>query len=172
MIRTEFRFTTPDLVQPGTLAEMLMTCYAPLVSTDRRLWDPEVAEWERFDHEVYMNPSTIGDCTFITWWKKRPIGFASFDPRSGPENGVIGHNCIRPEFQNQGAGEAQIHEILRRFKLRKIRNAHVSTLDHPFFHTAYLMYLACGFEILDQQPWPAEPAFKLIRLERNLEDTD
>ncbi len=165
------RFTSPDLVPSGTLAEMLTTCYEPLVSSDPKLWGPEVKEWERFDQDVYANPTTVGDCTFITWWEKNPIGFGSFDPRPGPGHGIIGHNCILPEYQRQGAGKAQICEVLRRFKLREIQIARVSTLDHPFFNPARRMYLACGFQVFERRPWPASPALIEIHFERKLEDT-
>lgn len=149
---------------------MLRTCYAPLVSSDPRLWSPEVREWVRFDGEVYQNPATIGECTFLSWWGESLIGFASYDPRRRPDCGVIGHNCILPEYQNRGAGKLQIREILRRFQQLGIRSARVSTLDIPFFLPARRMYFACGFHISREQPWPVYPKLKLLHFERKLEE--
>jgi GNAT superfamily N-acetyltransferase len=147
-----------------------MTCYAPLVASDPAFWGPEVKNWERFDDDVYQNIETIGDCTLLTWQNEHLIGFASFDPRPQPDYGIIGHNCILPEFQNQGAGKAQICEILRRLQQRRIQAAHVSTLDHAFFLPARRMYLACGFHISTRQPWKSLPDLDLISYKRTLED--
>lgn len=139
----DLKFTPPQTQPPGTLAEILKICNSQLVSSNPLIWIPEVTDWERFDFDVYRNPDTVGDCTFLTWWEKQLIGFASFDPRPRPEYGLIGHNCVLPEFQNRGAGKAQICEVLRRFNLRGIQSARVSTLDHPFFQPAVRVYTAC-----------------------------
>jgi len=167
----DLKFTPPQTQPPGTLAEILKMCYSRLVASNPLLWNPEVKDWERFDFDVYRNPNTVGDCTFLTWWDKQIIGFASFDPRPRPVYGLIGHNCVLPEFQNHGVGKAQIYGVLRRLNLREIQSARVSTLDHPFFQPARRMYLACGFKVADRQPWPASPDFVLIHFEKKVGDS-
>nr|AQS28971.1 hypothetical protein [uncultured archaeon] len=69
----------------------------------------------------------------------------SYDPRQGPEFGIIGDNCILPKFRGNGYGKKQIEEILKRFRERKFRNARVSTSEHPFFISAQKMYPSIGF---------------------------
>jgi GNAT superfamily N-acetyltransferase len=40
-----------------------------------------------------------------------------------PERGLIGWNFVVPEYQGQGIGKAQIHEILHTFRIKGIRKA-------------------------------------------------
>jgi len=162
------KFSTPQAKQPGTIASILRSCYAWLVSTDPNLWSPEILEWERFDKDVYENPETIGECTFLSWWGEKLVGFGSFDPRQMPEFGIIGHNCILPEFQRRGFGKQQITEILRRFCLMGTAIAKVVTLDHPFFAPAQAMYIACGFQEVRRYPWGINLQYSFIEYIKHL----
>lgn len=54
------KFSPPQAKQPGTIASILRSCYARLVSSDPKIWNPEIQEWERFDMDVYENPETVG----------------------------------------------------------------------------------------------------------------
>ena len=38
----------------------------------------------------------------------RIAGFGSWDPRQAPDYGIIGHNCVLPEFRGEGLGKQQI----------------------------------------------------------------
>jgi GNAT superfamily N-acetyltransferase len=162
------KFTSPGDQKPGTLAAILKTCYADLVASDPDLWGNETDEWERFDNDVYEDPASIGDCTFLSWFDDKLIGFASYDPRQWPALGIIGHNGIIPEYQKQGFGKQQIAEILRRFQKMGFKRAKVSTLDHPFFVPAQKMYLSCGFCVMRWIPWEGCQKYRLIEYEKDL----
>lgn len=95
-------------------------------------------------------------------------GFGSYDPRGKPEYGVIGHNCILPEFRGKGLGKQQIQEIFRRFQTIGIRTAKVSTNDHPFFVPAQWMYTASGFREVRRIPWDRNPRLSLIEYEKEI----
>jgi len=162
------KFSPPQVLEPGTIASILRCCYARLVSSDPELWNPEILEWKQFDKDIYENPETVGDSTFLSWWGKRLVGFGSFDPRQMPDVGIIGHNCILPEFQGRGFGKQQISEILRRFRTVGIANAKVVTLDHPFFAPARAMYIACGFQEERRYPWGTNLQYGFIEYKKSL----
>ncbi|MHC4636776.1 MAG: GNAT family N-acetyltransferase [Planctomycetota bacterium] len=110
------------------------------------LWNDELEEKiKQFDREVFENPDTVGACAFISTLNGNPIGMASWDPRQGPEFGIIGYNCILPEYQGRGFGKTQIKEILKRLQYQRFKKVIVTTGEHPFFDPADKMYLACGF---------------------------
>lgn len=162
------KFTSPSIQKPGTIATILKTCYADLVSSDPDLWSNEEAGWERFDTDVYEDPDSIGECTFLSWLDEKLIGFASYDPRQWPSIGIIGHNGILPDYQRRGLGKQQIEEILRRFRKMGFKRAKVSTLDHPFFVPAQKMYLSCGFCVKRWIPWEGGHKYRLIEYEMDL----
>jgi RimJ/RimL family protein N-acetyltransferase len=105
-----------------------------------------IDNWKKFDEAAFNNLNTIGKCVFVTSLGKKVIGFGSYDPRQWPEIGVIGHNCILPEFRGHGYGIAQIIETIKRFRKKKYKKARASTGDHPFFLASQKMYLSCGFK--------------------------
>lgn len=164
------RFTAPLDQGFGTIASVLKRSYADLVESDPQHWGPEVPKWEAFDREVFEHPGTVGACVFLSWSDDRLIGFGSFDPRQKPEFGIVGHNCVLPEFRGRGFGTQQIREILQRFRARGIQKARVSTNAHPFFTAAQRMYASCGFRETRRRPWADDPAQSLIEYELALND--
>jgi len=162
------RFTPPFERGPGVVAWLLKRSYAKLVATDQHNWESEIEKWEQADRSVFENPGTVGACTFLSWAEADLVGFFCFDPRLRPAYGVIGHNCILPEFQGQGFGKQQIHEIIRRFNVMGIKAAKVSTNDHPFFTPAQRMYIACGFREVKRVPWDRDPKQNMIHYEMEL----
>ncbi len=133
------RFTSPKDHAPRTVFGLLKRAWDPL-------WNSRLEEKIRqFDGEVTEQPETVGACTFITCLGSQPVGMASYDPRQGPDKGIIGWNCVVPEHQGKGIGKKQIWEILRIFRVRGIRKACVTTTDAEFFVPAQRMYEGCGF---------------------------
>ena len=98
----------------------------------------------------------------------RVVGFGSYDLRQRPALGIVGHNCILPEFRGRGFGKEQILEILRRFRIQGIRKAKTSTGARPFFHPAQRMYIACGFQETGRVPCDADPSQDVIEYEMEL----
>jgi len=152
--------------QVGTVAFLLLQSYADLLLNP--LWEGEKERFIQADREVFANPDTVGKCTFATCLRGALIGFASFDPRQKPELGIIGHNCILPEFRGNGYGKQQILEVLSRFKSREIGKAVVSTSEHPFFLPAQRMYLSCGFQEKRRYTGGPDSRYRLIEYERDL----
>ena len=164
----ELRYTSPFEREPGIISGLLNQSYAELVQAQPELWESEKENWEEFDRNVFQNPGTIGACTFLTWCEKDVVGFFSFNPRPGPAYGVIGHNCILPEYRNRGFGKRQIAEILRQFEQMGIRQARVSTNDDPFFVPAQRMYTACGFVEVNRVPFDRDPKQNMIHYEMEI----
>ena len=171
-MESELRFTSTLGQHGGLIASMLKRSYAELIRADPEHWGREVPEWERFDHEVFEHPDTVGICVFLSWSRRQLVGFASYDPRQGPKLGIVGHNCVLPEFRGNGFGNQQVWEVLRRFQAMGIRVARTSTGDGQFFIPARRMYAACGFREAVQRPWPRDPSQNIIEYELTLDKQD
>jgi GNAT superfamily N-acetyltransferase len=152
--------------QPGALSDLIRRSYARLVQECSEHWKDEAKEWDDFDRQAFAHPGTIGTCVLISCLDDQPVGLASYDPRNEPEYGRVGQNCILPEFRGRGFGKQQILEVLRRLKGRRIRNARVTTSEHPFFLPARKMYEALGFKETRRFPGGPDPRYGIIELER------
>lgn len=166
----ELTFTSIRDQPSGLIASMLKRSYVDLVDADQERWGPEVSSWEEFDREVFERPHTVGACVFLSWWDDKLVGFASYDPRQRPDVGIVGHNCVLPEFRGNGFGKEQIKEVLRRFRTMGISLARVSTLDTPFFTPARRIYTACGFRETARHPWGVDPLHYVIEYEVRLDE--
>lgn len=171
-MESELRFTSILGQHSGLIASMLKRSYADLVAADREHWSPEVPRWEQFDREVFEHPDIVGRSVFLSWSGDQLAGFASYDPRQEPELGIVGHNCVLPEFRGNGFGKQQVQEVLRRFRAMGIRSARTSTGDGPFFIPARRMYAACGFREVRRTPWPGDPSHNVIEYELRLDKQD
>jgi GNAT superfamily N-acetyltransferase len=148
--------------EPGAIYAILAGCYAGIL--DDTLRD----SLRQFDHEIFAAPDTVGACAFISSIDEQSVGFFSYDPRQGPEVGIIGHNGVRPVFQNRGYGTQQIQEILRRFASRGFARACVSTSEHPFFAPARRMYEKCGFRQCGTTPDDRWGPYAIVHYEKSL----
>lgn len=161
------QFVPLSKYKSGLLFQLLSKSYKGLIENYHLPHKEKLIEnWKKFDKEAFSNPK-ISNCVFITCIDDKPIGFASYDPRQGPEYGVIGHNCILPKYQGKGYGKKQILELLRRLKELHVKKARVSTGDHPFFISAHRLYLGCGFKIIDRMK-AGKQDFPMIRYEMTL----
>lgn len=142
--------------EPGIIFELLSICYADIL-------DQELKEQlQKFDGEVFKNPDTVGACTFITTLGPDMVGMASYDPRNVPKIGIIGHNCILPEYRRKGYGSKQIIEIVRRLKSMPVEYITVSTSEDPFFEPARKMYLSCGFSETKRKKKHPHDSYKTV----------
>ena len=138
-------FTSIDNYRAGCIVELLTRSYHALLQEDISFRTSEVPKWREFDREVVSTPDIFRGCIFFSWLDENLVGFGSFDPRPKPEFGIVGHNCILPEFRNRGLGKQQLREILLRLEEIGIKLVKASTNEHPFFLPAQKMYTACGF---------------------------
>ena len=164
------QFKSIDKQESGILYSLLCQSYADLIKSDPIHWMSEENNWKEFDRDAFGNPETIGACVFFSWRGRELIGFASFDPRKAPKIGIIGHNCILPEFCGQGYGNQQINEILERFMILGIQTAQVTTNSNPFFVPAQRMYKSCGFQEISREPWEVDKTQMLIHYQKELDN--
>lgn len=154
--------------KPGTIRELLSRSYEDFIASGRLDQIFPSSKWPAFDAHVFENPDTLGRCVFITCVDDQPVGFASWDPRCGPVQGVIGHNCVLPEHRGKGYGRMQIQEVLRRFREAGLQRAIVITGDDPFFVPAQRMYLSCGFRLASRMPCRPDLTYGTIKYELDL----
>jgi RimJ/RimL family protein N-acetyltransferase len=148
--------------EPGTVYVILAECYADILDT--ALQD----SLSQFDREVFAAPDTVGACALISSIGDETVGFLSYDPRQGPEIGLVGHNGVLPAFQGRGYGTQQILEIIRLFTSRQFACARVSTSEHPFFTPARKMYERCGFRQCGRDPNDRWRPYGVIHYEKPL----
>jgi GNAT superfamily N-acetyltransferase len=120
-------YTSPLHEKPGLITGILERSYRRLAILDTFAWSGENAKWWNFEKEIFRYPHAIGACVFLTWYDGRLAGFGSYNPRLGPGLGMVGHNCILPEFRGRGLGKKQIGEILQRLQSMAVKTARVST---------------------------------------------
>ena len=156
------KFSKSTEYEQGIIFSLLKESYG-------EVWNDKLEQsLKESDKEVFENPDIVGACVFISTLNGKPVGMASWDPRQGPELGIMGHSCILPEFQGRGYGREQINEILKRFKLNKFVKVRVTTGEEPFFKPARKMYLSCGFKETKRYDSCYNPPYKSIDYEIEL----
>ncbi|HAM53333.1 MAG TPA: hypothetical protein DCP92_22550 [Nitrospiraceae bacterium] len=162
------KFKAPFEFKPGIIVSLLERSYAEISSSDPKYWNQEKKKWTEFDQEVFRYPKTVGACVFLTLSDDQLVGFGSYDNRPMPAFGLIGHNCILPNFRGKGFGKQQIIEILNRFRSMAIKTAKASTCSHPFFVRAQRMYISCGFIEINRRPWDMDYSQHIIEYEKKV----
>jgi GNAT superfamily N-acetyltransferase len=153
-----------DLFEPGLIEKLLKSSYKDFFrwfpNEKQRLYD----QWEREDKEALNNPDTIGRHVLFTCIKDNPIGYFSWDDRQYPL-GIVGQNCILPDYQGQGYGKRQIEYIIGIFKNKKFNQIRAVTGDHEFFIAAQKMYLKSGFQ---EEKKTQGDLFKLVEFSKRI----
>ena len=139
-------FKPIDNFQPGQIEELIKVCYRGLIELFPAEKNRFYQQWEYEDKLAFQNMDTIGRNAMFTCIDDSPIGYFSWDNRHYP-NGIIGQNCILPDYQRLGYGKAQIELIKKIFKDNKFKTITAITGDHDFFNPAQKMYKECGFDI-------------------------
>ncbi|MGA2361573.1 MAG: GNAT family N-acetyltransferase [Candidatus Aminicenantales bacterium] len=168
MKTTTLKFASISHYQPGALSALIHKSYAGLIQECPEYWEQEGKKWDDFDRQSFAHPDTIGKCVFVSCLDDQSIGLASYDPRHGPRYGLIGQNCVLPEYRGRGFGKQQILEILGRFGESQTSAARVSTSEHPFFMPAQKMYQSLGFKETRRFVGGPDPRYKVIELEIDL----
>ncbi len=139
------KFRKLTAYKEGLIFSLLNRSYKGLLREKLALAEKWQQDWKQYDKEVIQFPKTIGASGFITIYNEIIIGFGSYDLRQRPELGIVGHNCILPEYRGKGFGKAQVLKIISIFKELGLKTAKVTTGEHPFFIPAQKMYISCGF---------------------------
>src|SRR4030042_1754195 len=100
-------FKTIDNFKPGLIQSILKNSYAEFIDCFPKDKGKFYKQWEQEDSDAFNNPQTIGKYIFITCLKDLPVGYCSWDDRQYPV-GIIGQNCIIPEYQRKGYGRKQL----------------------------------------------------------------
>jgi len=161
-MRAALTFTKATQFDPGAVYAILSACFAEILDAtlERKL--------RQFDRDVFANPDTIGACTRITSVAGRTVGLASYDPRQGPQLGLIGYHGVLPPFRRQHYGRRQIDEIIRTLTARRFAAVRVTTSLHPFFKPARRLYEACGFHEIQRTPPSGKHTHLLVVYQMNL----
>lgn len=153
-----------DKFRSGLIEKLLKTSYQRLIDYFPDEKQRFYSQWEKEDYETFSNPDTIGKHVLFTCISNNPIGYFSWDDRQYPM-GIIGQNCILPEYQGQGYGRKQIEKIVKIFKDKNFSEIKATTGDHDFFISAQKMYAYCGFQEL--RKWKGD-LFNLIEFSKQI----
>jgi GNAT superfamily N-acetyltransferase len=147
----------------GSLADILVECYRPLLSTVPAETARKLCQsWQEYDRSVHEERDTVGRCGFMTITENHLVGFASWDPRNWPDVGRIGHHCVRPQYQGRGYGRRQVAEILERLRTLGFAKVQARTDEHPFFEPARRVYVKCGFVVVERKTGMLTPDYRMI----------
>ncbi len=139
-------FKEIDNFKPGLIEQLLKTCYKGLIDYFPEEKQRLFCQWEKEDSEAFNNLETIGRHVKFSCLDNNAIGYFSWDDRQYPL-GIIGQNCILPNFQGQGYGKEQIELIIEIFQDKNFKEVKAITGDHDFFMPAQKIYISCGFKV-------------------------
>jgi GNAT superfamily N-acetyltransferase len=157
-------YRTIDNFRSGLIEKLLKTSYKRLIDYFPNDKQRYYTQWEKEDSEAFNNPDTIGKYVLFSCISNNPIGYFSWDDRQYPL-GIIGQNCILPNFQGQGYGRKQIDLMIKIFQDKKFNEIKAITGDHDFFISAQKMYTNCGFQ--EQRKMEGD-LFKLIEFSKQI----
>jgi GNAT superfamily N-acetyltransferase len=134
-----------EFFERGIIQKLIKKCYEDLFHyfPDEKL--RLYKHWEQEDKKAFNNPSTIGKNLLFTCLNDNPIGYFCWNNRKFSK-GVIGQNCVLPEYQNRGYGKKQVEAMIKIFEDAKFSEISAITGDHDFFKPAQNMYIGCGFK--------------------------
>jgi GNAT superfamily N-acetyltransferase len=139
-------YKTIDHFKPGLIETLVKKCYERLIHYFPHEKQRLYSRWENEDLEAFNNPETVGKYVLFTCIGNKPIGYFSWDDRRYPV-GIVGQNCILPNYQGKGYGKKQIERIIKIFQDKKFSKIQAITGDHDFFSSAQKMYINCGFKV-------------------------
>lgn len=143
-------FKTIRDFKPGQIQKLTKNCYHGLIEYFPNEKNRLYHKWEYEDKLAFQNIDTIGRHILFSCIENKTIGFFSWDDRQFP-NGMIGQNCILPDFQGHGYGTRQIEKIIDILKIDNFKFLFAETGDHKFFYPAHKMYEKNGFKIKEKR---------------------
>jgi len=136
--------------KPGKIQELIKNCYRGLIEYFPNEKNRLYHQWENEDKLAFQNIATIGRHILFSCIENNTIGLFSWDNRQFP-NGIIGQNCILPDFQGNGYGTQQIEKIIDILKINNFKTLSVETGSHEFFIPSLKMYEKNGFKIKEKR---------------------
>jgi GNAT superfamily N-acetyltransferase len=136
--------------KPGQIQELIKKCYQDLIDYFPSEKEKLYHQWENEDKAAFKKMETIGKLILFSCIEKNLIGFISWDNRQFP-NGIVGQNCILPDYQGHGYGTKQLEKIIDILRNDKFKTLSAETGDHDFFIPARKMYEKCGFIIKEKR---------------------
>jgi len=124
-----------------------------------RQWQEELRRVGR-DVDGRRIPRDFG--AFVTYLGDKPIGTGVPHLTESTDLGLIGFNCIIPEYRCRGYGRMQVEEIVRRLRACGVERVEATTSLHPLFLPARRMYVACGFKESRTRPTGCSGQYPLI----------
>jgi GNAT superfamily N-acetyltransferase len=140
-----FNYKTINDFNPGQIEELLKICYQGLITIFPEEKQNFFLQWKKEDREAFNNKETIGKHILFSCLSNNVIGYFSWDDRQFPL-GLVGQNCILPNYQGQGFGKKQIEFIIKVFQDNNFEEIKAITGAHDFFLPAQKVYLSCGFK--------------------------
>lgn len=136
--------------KPGQIQKLTKKCYHDLIEYFPNEKNRLHHQWETEDKLAFRNIDTIGRHILFSCIENSIIGFFSWDDRQFP-NGIIGQNCILPDYRENGYGARQIKKIIEILGIDNFKTLSAKTGDHKFFIPAHKMYEKCGFKIKEKR---------------------
>jgi GNAT superfamily N-acetyltransferase len=148
----------------GLIQKLITNCYKGLIEYFPDEKQRFYCQWEQEDKNAFQNIDAVGKYVLFTCINDNPIGYFSWDDRQYPL-GIVGQNCILPNYQGQGYGKKQIELMIQIFQDKKFNEIKAITGDHEFFMSARKMYINCGFQ--EQRKMKGD-LFKLVEFSRRI----
>lgn len=96
--------------------------------------------------EVAAQCRNAPDLVLVAELDGRVVGYATYHYRSDERWGVVGNNCVDPDYRGRGIGTALIAAVIERLKALGSTIITVTTLEHDL--PARRVYEKNGFEEL------------------------
>jgi len=164
----KINFISTEGFERGIIYRLLTESYANLLDQKPAFKADYIASWKKADEDTFDHPETIGKSTLISTYQDAPIGFISWDPRKVPDLGIIGQNCILPDWRGYGFGKQQIEMVINIFKSQYTASIQVTTDNHPFFIPAQRTYKSCGFREIGRSYSTSYGGIELVYYELRL----
>lgn len=136
--------------KPGQIQRLIKSCYQGLIEYYPHEKDRFYYQWENDDKAAFQNIDTIGKHILFSCINSDLVGYFSWDDRQFP-NGIVGQNCILPDYQGHGYGARQIEKNIEIFRKSNFITVFAETGDHDFFIPAHKMYEKSGFKIKEKR---------------------
>ncbi len=135
-----------------TMKQIAVEAWEPIYQSFRELTGDELfatlnSEWrEHKAGQVAGHYRNYPDCTLVTEYNGRVVGFITYNLFERRKLGVIGNNAVHPDYQGRGFGTKQYEKVLEIFRENGMLYAEVITGSDNAHAPARAAYEKVGFE--------------------------